>query len=483
MTRLLVLFVPALLLMLAPPAGADTYTDNLVGHFGPTSHVWVDPGAKPQLQNADQLNQQILNTGKPIYIAAIPPQEVGIATPRALRDAWAKANGHFSGILVILGTNGPDPAAFDVPKAVADATRPAMRAALNAHRKEGPYAVMSAYVKTMSTDTPNVAAPAAQPAGPPIDGGKVAKWLFGILGTIIAVAGGIWTIISLKNWRQKRAADRARVEKMLIRGNADVNDLSNRVNIGSEPEVSMALTSATVSLADAQDAFDHKRYNVAEEHLHALKRAVARVDENATPDEEAIAEVPEDERKVASVQGTNSKGQTVTINNTDYRDQRAGDYRNYYRGGLYNGMYFPTGYYPYPINDYSWNLTNVLLMDELLSDHNRDTYVQNNYYDSPAGGPMSYSDSDDDNSDNWNQDTNWDSPSTPSEPSTPSYASSSSSSSSSDSDSGWSSSSSGGYDSGGGGGMDWGSSSGGGFDFGGGGGGFDSGGGGSVGGW
>ncbi|MGD1110483.1 MAG: hypothetical protein ABR885_09440, partial [Mycobacterium sp.] len=80
----------ALALLLAPPAGADTYTDQVVARFDGQTHVVADSEARPPLQNPAQLNQQILSASwswsaaPQLWVAAVAPGQTGVTTPDAI---------------------------------------------------------------------------------------------------------------------------------------------------------------------------------------------------------------------------------------------------------------------------------------------------------------------------------------------------------------------------------------------------------------
>src|ERR1700722_6599026 len=116
----------ALALLLAPSAAADTYTDQLVARFDARTHVVADSAARPPLQNADQVNQQILSTrwawssAPPLWVAAAAPNQTGTTTPGPIHDAIQGRNSAFSGVILVIDSRGYHVRAYNVPKPVAD---------------------------------------------------------------------------------------------------------------------------------------------------------------------------------------------------------------------------------------------------------------------------------------------------------------------------------------------------------------------------
>src|ERR1700744_2876435 len=82
----LVPFVLALGLVLAPPAWADTYTEQVADKFQAQTHVVADPAAKPPLDHSEAVNQQLLasswtwSSRPPIWVAAVAPDQTGGTT-------------------------------------------------------------------------------------------------------------------------------------------------------------------------------------------------------------------------------------------------------------------------------------------------------------------------------------------------------------------------------------------------------------------
>ena len=82
----------SLVMLLAPSASADTYTDQLVNKFNAQTHVLADPAANPPLQDPDRLNDQILtsrwtwSSTPPIWVAAVARSQTGVTTPDAIHN-------------------------------------------------------------------------------------------------------------------------------------------------------------------------------------------------------------------------------------------------------------------------------------------------------------------------------------------------------------------------------------------------------------
>jgi hypothetical protein len=97
---LVVPFLAALAMLLAPAAWADAYTDQVVGRFDAQTHVVADAAGRPPLKNADKLNQQILasrwawSPAPPVWVAAVAPDQTGVTTPDAIHgSSWAAIRG------------------------------------------------------------------------------------------------------------------------------------------------------------------------------------------------------------------------------------------------------------------------------------------------------------------------------------------------------------------------------------------------------
>ena len=67
-------FILALAMLFAPSAGADTYTEQVVGKFQAQTHVVADPAAKPPLENSDA--DQPADPGQLVDVE-FPPPDLG----------------------------------------------------------------------------------------------------------------------------------------------------------------------------------------------------------------------------------------------------------------------------------------------------------------------------------------------------------------------------------------------------------------------
>lgn len=478
----------ALALLLAPSAAADTYTDQLVARFGARTHVVADEAARPPLQNADQVNQQILSTrwawsSTPrLWVAAVAPDQTGTTTPDAIHDVILGRNPQFSGVILVIDSRGYHVRAYNVPKPVADNVDPLMSQSARDHRID-PFGATTEFVQRLADV--NVASGSRVTTSPVTSQKHTSySWLptmLILIGIVLAVVGLIVFAVSRNSKRRKDAEARDQVKQELIDAESGVNDINNAVVTGSGVDVSAEATKANSSLYDARNAYQHGDYTSARAHLRVVQSTVARAYQklypDAKPDVNAVNSVPVADRKQASVQTTNPEtGQSVAINNNNYSTSPQPGYQNYYGGGYHNGMFFYPGYYPYAFwgPGWGWGLTDVLLMDALLDDHWGGSYERG--FD--AGRDSAWTDTGDGGGQNVDYD---------SQQGNVGFDGSYQGSSSSGGDVSFTGSNgSGGYDSGGN--FDFGgfggSDSGGNFDFGGGtdfGGGFDSGGGGDSG--
>lgn len=462
--------------LFASTAGAQTYVDVLADQLSSTNHVVVDTNATPKLSGVGELNSQIGN--RDVWIINIAAGQT--VTPQNLRDALAaKHGGNFSGTIVVISSHGYDVKSFNVSKSVADATNPLFGRARDAHRGDL-YGTMSQFVSTlMATPATGPTVVTTAPASKPTN------WAFawGLLWVAVAAGSlvGIWYGFSRYSVRKaERNRLRDQIDRDLITGQRDVDNLSDEVVEGAD--VSDFFLRASTHLTSARDARHAGNLNFAQAHLDNLHEEVVRAERKLNPtlipDLEKIDETPEDDRKVTTVSATNPAGKIVSITNNDYRTSPAPGYRNQWAGGMYNGVYFYPGYYPYAYwgPGWGWDPVSVMMMDEMLTDRWGGQYHDTAGYTTPDystdfSTPSVSSDEghygfDDSSSDTSTPSYSSDDDYTP--VSTPSTSSSSSSSSSWDSggssfDFGSSSSDSGSsFDFGGGGGSD---SSGGSFGF------------------
>lgn len=375
--RLLGLLASLLLLLVAPMgvAGADPYTDQLTAKFGPGTHVVADPAARPPLSDPGGLNNQILATKRPIYVATVALDQTGVSTLDSVHTALNTRLGGFSGILLVIDARGYHIGAYgSIPanaKAMADDW---MKSSAADHRND-PHGAVAELVQRANASW-DVATSKAAPAAHKTDW----TWLWILLGGFavafgLAVAFGIWRARRKRHAQEARR--RVRIDKDLVALQAQLNDLDDAVLNGAD--ITSVSMKAHNEYAAARDAAKAGRLDGAESHISNVQRYVQKaervLDPTSTPrttppDHAALAAVPAENRKQASVQATNPRGQTVTINNNNYRTSAGGQYNHYYSGGQYNGMYFYPGYYPYAFwgGGWGWSPTDVLIADMLLED-------------------------------------------------------------------------------------------------------------------
>ncbi|WP_077080653.1 hypothetical protein [Mycobacterium numidiamassiliense] len=373
----------ALGLLLAPPAAADTYTDQLVARFDARTHVVADSAARPPLQNADQVNQQILTTrwawssAPPLWVAAVAPNQTGTTTPDAIHDVILGRNAEFSGVILVIDSRGYHVRAYNVPKSVADNVDSLLSQSARDHRND-PFGATTEFVQKLAdVSVASGSHVTTSPVTSQKHSSSSALWTMLILiGIVVAVVGLIVFAVSRNSKRRKDAEASDQVKQELINAESGVNDINNAVVTGSGVDVSAEATKANSSLYEARNAYQHRDYTSARAHLRVVESTVARAYQklypDAKPDVNAVKSVPEADRKQASVQTTNPEtGQSVTINNNNYSTSPQPGYQNYYGGGYHNGMFFYPGYYPYAFwgPGWGWGLTDILLMDALLDDH------------------------------------------------------------------------------------------------------------------
>ncbi|OBI17047.1 hypothetical protein [Mycobacterium sp. E2497] len=373
------------MLLLAPSASADTYTDQLVNKFNAQTHVLADPTANPSLRDPDRLNDQILSSRwtwsstPPVWVAAVAPSQTGVSTPDAIHNVILGRDPTFSGIILVIDSRGYHVRAYNVPKAIADSVDPLMSQSARAHRND-PQGATSEFVSRLArVDVPS-GGPASTTSPAVHKNPDRWAWLWTLLvflAVALSVVSLIWFVASRNGKRRKDAAAREQIKQELITATADVGDLDNAVLTNSETDVSAESTKANASLYDARKAYETGDYGAARAHLRVVQSTVAKANQKLNPGRPApnvaaVDSVPEDDRKQASVRAKNPEtGEYVTINNNNYSTTPQPGYPHYYGGGYYNGMFFYPGYYPYAFwgAGWGWALTDVLLMDALLDDH------------------------------------------------------------------------------------------------------------------
>jgi hypothetical protein len=377
---LVVPFIMTLAMLLAPPAWADAYTDNVVDRFNAQTHVVADPAATPPLENPDKVNQQILTSrwtwspAPPVWVAAVPPSQTGVTTPDAIHNIILGRNPEFSGVILVIDSRGYHVRAYDVPKVIADSVDPFMGKAAKGHRND-PYGATSEFVSKLA-DVNVVSGGPAKTS--PVVNQKHTSWtwlweMLIIVGVALAVAGMVWFAVGRNRKRHKDSASREEVKQELIYAESDVSELDSAVISNSSADVSAESLKANSSLHDARKAYEAGDYTAALAHLRVVESTVAKANRKLFPvNLDAVRSVPDEERKEATVRTKNpDTGEYVTINNNNYSTTQQPGYPHYYPGGNYNGMFFYPGYYPYAFwgPGWGWALTDVLLMDALLDDH------------------------------------------------------------------------------------------------------------------
>ena len=328
----------ALALLLAPVAGADTYTDQLVARFDGQTHVVADSDARPPLQNADQLNQQILNapwswsSAPQLWVAAVAPGQTGVTTPDAIHDVMLGRSSEFSGVILVIDAKGYHVRAYNVPKAVADNVDPLMSQSARDHRND-PYGATSEFVRKLANV--NVASGAHVTTSPVVHQKHSSfAWLWTMLifiGIVLAVVGLLMFVVSRNSKRRRDAEARDQVKQELIDAESGASDIDNAVLTNAGVDVSAESLKANASLHDARKAYQAGDYGAARAHLRVVQSTVAKANQKLNPD----AYPPDEDRKQATVHTTNPQtGQPVTINNNNYSTTQQPGYSNYYGGRL-----------------------------------------------------------------------------------------------------------------------------------------------------
>ena len=369
-------FILALAMLFAPPARADTYTEQLVGKFQAQTHVVADRAAKPPLQNPEAINQQILTNSwtwssrPPVWVAAVAPDQTGLTTPDAIHDIILGRDPLFSGVILVIDSKGYHVRAYNVPEVIADSVDPILGRAARHHRND-PFGATSEFVSKLAGV--NVASSAPATTSPAVNAKHTSwTWLWItliIVGIVLAIVGLIW-LPARNRKRRKDAEAQEQVKQDLIAAESDVSDLDNAVVTTNGPDVSSEALKANSSLSAARKAYQAGDYTAAGAHLGVVRSTVAKA--NRKLNIVTVTSVPEEDRKQATVQTKDpDTGKTVTINNNNYSTTQQPGYQHYYGGGYYNGMFFYPGFYPYPFwgPGWGWPLTDVLLMDALVNDH------------------------------------------------------------------------------------------------------------------
>ena len=329
--------------------------------FHGQTHVVADSAARPPLQNADQLNQQILSaswswsSAPQLWVAAVAPGQTGVTTPDAIHDIFLGRTSGFSGVILVIDAKGYHVRAYNVPKAVADNVDPLMGQSARDHRND-PYGATSEFVQKLAGV--NVASGSRVTTSPV--GHAEAQQLF------LAVddadphrhragsgrpAHGSSCVGNSKRRRDAEARDQVKQE--LIDAESGASDIDNAVLNNSEVDVSAEALKANASLYDARKAYEAGDYGAARAHLGSCSPRWPRPTRSSTSLAGPIRR--SEDRKQATVHTRNPEtGQPVTINNNNYSTTQQPGYSNYYGGGYYNGMFFYPGYYPYAFWGPGW---------------------------------------------------------------------------------------------------------------------------------
>lgn len=371
----------ALAMLLAPPAWADAYTDQVVDRFGAQTHVVADPAARPPLQNPDQLNQQILTSRwawsrtPPVWVAAVAPEQTGVTTPDAIHNVIVGRDPGFSGVILVIDAKGYHVRAYNVPRVIADSVDSFLGQSAREHRND-PYGATSDFISKLS-GVSNASGGTVTTS--PVGSAKHSSWAplwtaLIVVGVALAAVGLIWFAVGRSRKRRKDNEAREWVKGQLIAAESEVADLDNAVIANADTDVSAESLKANASLGDARKAYQAGDYTAARAHLRAVQSTVEKANRklNPGPNVSAVTSVPEADRRQATVRAKNpNTGEYVTINNNNYSTTPQPGYANYYPGGMYNGMFFYPGYYPYAFwgPGWGWALADVLLIDAMLDDH------------------------------------------------------------------------------------------------------------------
>ncbi|MCV7441164.1 hypothetical protein H7K33_02890 [Mycobacterium paraense] len=403
-------FLAALAMLLAPSAWADTYTDQVVDRFNAQTHVVADAAGRPPLENADQLNQQILTSRwawsptPPVWVAAVAPDQTGVTTPDAIHNVILGRDPGFRGVILVIDAKGYHVRAYNVPRVIADSVDPFLGQSAKEHRND-PFRATSDFVSKLSGITVGSGSTVTtSPVGGARHTGLAPLWTaLIVIGVALAIVGLIWFAVSRSRKRRKDNEAREWIKGQMIAAESEVADLDNAVIANADTDVSAEALKANASLGDARKAYQAGDYTAARAHLRAVQATVNKANRklNPGPNVSAVTSVPDQDRKQATVRAKNpDTGEYVTINNNNYSTTPQPGYPHYYPGGMYNGMFFYPGYYPYAFwgAGWGWALADVLLIDAMLDDHwggsydrgfdaGWDSAMANQSFDSaPSGG-------------------------------------------------------------------------------------------------
>ena len=279
-------FILAVAMLLAPSAWADTYTDQVVDRFNAQTHVVADSEARPPLQNPDQLNQQILTSHwtwsrrPPVWVAAVAPSQTGVTTADAIHNVILGRDPEFSGVILVIDSNGYHVRAYNVPKVIAHRVDSFMRQSANDHRND-PYGATGEFIRKLADVNVTSGGPVTTS---PVVNAKHTSWswlwvMLIIIGIALAVAGLIWFAVNRNRKRRSGAEARDQVKQDLIAAQSAVGDLDSAVITNSSTDVSAESLKANSSLYDARKAYEAGDYSAARAHLRVVESTVAKANQ------------------------------------------------------------------------------------------------------------------------------------------------------------------------------------------------------------
>lgn len=380
------------LLVFTPAAAADPAT--VTQGWSQTQHVVVTPGANPTLANPAALNQQIVATGLPIYVA------VDNSSVSDLGHAFSQRLGHpFHGVIVVAGSHGIYAAGVQTPggdQAKSLAASVAQKYGRNLD------AGLSSFVTQFAQAAGAANPPASSAGGAPHSAPAKSSWawVWWVVGIAALIATLGVLILFVMRSSARRAEERHRIDQGIIRAESKITDLSDWVTT-APVDVNTENRNATVAFADAKKAREEKRFSDAATYLEAVDQAYKRADQKVNPPAphtksagaKQARQVPHEDRKQATITARTQTGSTVIINNNDYRTSQAPGYGYEWPGGMYRGAYFAPGWWPYSFwgPGYSWSLTDMVIANELYNDRWSGSYDYDPYIASSSVGGADYS--------------------------------------------------------------------------------------------
>lgn len=403
MKRLLAvsLLMGVLFAFFIPNAFAD-YTDTatnkpIVALLTTANHVVVDPKASPALPNPDAINNQIMQTGLPMWVVNVAKnqtvpgsqEKTGALATLPVKNALFDSNNPITNkitvngeqrdpplIILVIDANGYHARAFNVNQSIADATGPSIVQSAANHRKDL-NGTVSAFVSAMA-GTP-ATGPVISNVPPPPPPPQPMNWAFAWALLWAAVAGAVgvagwWLWCEVAAGRERRAHERNAVQDRINNAQFDIANLAQEVLKGQDVSAEqmraeLSLSNAEKAMKDGDIANARSHAGIAQRDIDAAYRVIN--PDRHTPQREhvtALSNVPKKDRRKTRVRATSPRGDHVTIKNHDYKMHSLPGYRNYYEGGVYEGVPFPAGWYPYMFwsNNWSWAPSDVVAYDEPL---------------------------------------------------------------------------------------------------------------------